>query len=62
MADDWLPITCQCEHAFHLDDKGNGGCERDTAFKVKTTYGTYYVCVSCKQQGHMAPYSQIEEL
>jgi hypothetical protein len=57
MADDWLPMTCQCEHVDH-----GHACEGDTAFKVKTTYGTYYVCVSCKQQGHMAPYSQIEEL
>jgi hypothetical protein len=44
-----------------LDLDHGRGCEGDTAFKVKTTYGTYYVCVSCKQQGHMAPYSQIEE-
>ena len=53
----WLPMTCQCEHDSH-----ERGCDGDTAFKVKTDWGTYYLCVSCKRQGHLAPYSKVEVL
>lgn len=58
---DWLPTICQCEHEGHIEVS----CTNDTAFKVGTDGGRYFICVYCKAAGHMSragQYKSMEEL
>lgn len=57
------PQGCECEYRVHIDPRTDRGtCYRESQFRVVTVYGTYQICGTCKDEAHMAPYSEVIEL
>jgi len=49
-------MECQCEHVSHVinDEEESNGCKQiDRIELVVTVYGSYKLCKTCREFGHM---------